>query len=189
MNGLRLIQIFLSHTGEMSEYANRVRNIVSRENSHWEDVHKVTVRVLTFEDISSSYSVDGVQAIINQFMEGRYDIYLGIMGHKFGAPTKNFGSGTEEEYKTAVAEFVSGRSRVARVMFGFCEVPLNPFSIDLKNLKKTKAFRKEMQSNLLYFSWESDDRFEEVIRKQLSGALIKIINDPKNSVPGRARYI
>lgn len=56
--------------------------------------------VFHFGKVPSEFGATA-QEIINKNWEG-FDLYIGLMGARFGSPTKEYGSGTEEEFKNAI---------------------------------------------------------------------------------------
>lgn len=60
------------------------------------------------------------QGVINDLI-GPNDVFLGIMWNRFGTPTGEADSGTEEEFNLAYAEWE--RSGHPHILFYFCQAP------------------------------------------------------------------
>jgi hypothetical protein len=54
-----------------------------------------------------------------------YDIFIGIIWRRFGAPTKRAGSGTEEEFRIAYESWKRNREP-REILFYFCQAPVSP---------------------------------------------------------------
>lgn len=78
------------------------------------------------------------QAVINQQCSS-YDIFIGLIGSRFGTETPRYGSGTEEEYAEAVKKHKETNGDVA-VLFYRCKTPIDPFTIDAEQLANVHKF-------------------------------------------------
>lgn len=93
------------------------------------------------------------QSIINS-QHRDCDIFIGIMWARFGTPTVNFGSGTEEEFQIACERWRSAGT--PRILFYFCNREL-PFPRDEKTveqLMQVVRFQQNLRGAALvgYFS-------------------------------------
>ena len=103
-----------------------------------------------WEDQVSSEIGQPAQAIITTQL-GEYDIYLGIMGARFGTPTARFGSGTEEEFNDALTLFkANGRPRLGFLFFEATLVTTGLSAGDIDQLGRVNNFQKEVGSLGLY---------------------------------------
>lgn len=115
---LQQITIFVSSTSEVDAEKAGLRLIVVELNKRLEKSHAVTLRVIGWpEDIRPGVNTDS-QAEISRQIGNFYDIYLGLLGPRFGTPTPRAGSGTEEEFEDALKRFRDD-SRSVRVLFYF----------------------------------------------------------------------
>ena len=89
------------------------------------------------------------------------------MWTRFGTPTLRAESGTEEEYKKALARYNADKSSV-RIMFYFKEALLSPKDVDGAQLDKVKAFRERVGNDgVLYRSFANSSKFEVAVRENL----------------------
>src|SRR5580692_5428125 len=114
---LRTVRIFYSFPEDMSTYVAAAQKIVDKCNRRWERDHHIAVRSMTFRELPSAYDEKGVQQYLLASIFGEFEIYCGLMGVRFGSPSGQFGSGTEEEYQFALAQYETRRT-VKHVMFG-----------------------------------------------------------------------
>jgi hypothetical protein len=114
------------------------------------------------EDIVPGVAEDG-QGVINQQTLRKYDIYLGMIGSRFGTPTPRAGSGTEEEFDLALDQFRSDSSSI-RILFYLQAFGVNPFDLNPTELQKVVDFRTKLQEQgVLYKELESlDDALSSV---------------------------
>jgi hypothetical protein len=187
MSTLRQLNVFFSFPSDMERYAGMGEQVISENNSRWERDHAITLRALTFKQIPSTYNPKGNQATIIDEFFGKFQVYCGFMGPRFGSPTPTYGSGTEEEYNLAV-QMHGSKETPKYILFGFCEKPVNPFGLDPDQLKAAITFRKTISAKQLYYTWQNDNEFKKEFLAQIDGIVHRFVSDARNAVPGGARY-
>ncbi len=95
---LRKLNIFVSCPSDVTKYRDAVYKWSAERRKHYERDQGIFVNVTSFKEVPTGLALDGEQALIDDFYKDQFDIYLGLMAARFGTPTKNFGSGTEQEY-------------------------------------------------------------------------------------------
>ena len=115
------------------------------------------------------------QDVINRQV-GPYDIYLGLMGIRFGSPTGRSGSGTEAEFKQAIEEHRAGRVIQVSFLFKNVDQPISSLSVeDTQQLLKVKEFKDRIGPDGLYeqFGDLSDlqDRVSKIVSKAIEDDL------------------
>jgi hypothetical protein len=104
-----------------------------------------------------------------------YDIFVGFIGHRFGTPTRNAGSGTEEEYDRAYARYSKGES--VEIMFYFRDPQTAPGKISARDLLKVEEFREKISSRgVKYGTYASSDEFKTLLYRHLSSAVSSVLN-------------
>ena len=122
-------------------------------------------------------SMGRAQGIINTQL-GKYDIFIGIMWKRFGTPTGNADSGTQEEFQLAFQQWEVTKS--IRILFYFCQAPFMPRAVDeIKQLQKVVEFR-ELLANL-GLTWEYSDsaEFPNVVRPHLARIILDTPSEPE----------
>lgn len=118
------------------------------------------------------------QAQINEAIGYDCDIYLGMLGNRFGTPTQNFGSGTEEEFSLALrAKEETGSPQ--EVFFYFKEGDVSVNDIDIEQLANVRSFKKTLKENkVLFWPFKSEEDFRLVVRRHISRGLTDILKMP-----------
>jgi len=112
------------------------------------------------------------QAVINEQI-GEYDIFVGIMWKRFGTPTGEADSGTEEEFNLAYAAWQRDNRR--EVTFYFSQAPYTLNSAeDVEQVGKVLAFKNELMDKGLIWEYSTAGKFPDVIRPHLSRSLLKM---------------
>lgn len=122
------------------------------------------------------------QVILDQLGPTEWDVFIGILWHRFGTPPgghdtltqKEYQSGTEEEFKTAYRLWETyGKPRI---MMYRCTRPL-PFDIDPDQLKRVREFFTQFEAvkgehQGLYQSFETTEAFERLLIHNLQRLLL-----------------
>ena len=176
---METISVFYSTTEEesLAKYQAYFRELCERVGRIL-DVH---FDVKYWRDLAGGLG-PSPQTVIDERIAGRYDVYFGIMGTKFG-------SGTEHEYRRAVEDHINNGRPIA-VCFGFCETAINPFSIDPTSLATLKQFRTDVGDGSkyklanLYFTFSDKTTFCNRAEANLKRA----VEDIKGRIKGGARF-
>ncbi|MBN1820494.1 MAG: hypothetical protein JW833_07250 [Prolixibacteraceae bacterium] len=169
-NRMKVIKILLSSPSDVSRERKLVQQIEKDLNSSLSDRTKTILRVIYWEqDARPGIGNDG-QDVINKTLPIDYNIYLGIMGGKFGTPTGRANSGTEEEFNQALNKYKNGQD--IEILFYFkkhrAKTPMN------SELKKIEDFKKRLQNEgILYFQYSNQKDLHSQIYKHLSGFFFK----------------
>lgn len=115
------------------------------------------------------------QEVINEQI-GPYDIFLGIMWKRFGTPTGDADSGTEEEFNLAYQEWE--KNKKLQILFYFCQAPYNYRSQDeLDQQSKVLKFHNSLKDKALVWEYENRDTFADTVRPHLSNLLLDMFSN------------
>ena len=135
-------------------------------------VYKSSLKVISWpEDFRPGVNED-IQTEINRQVQGHYDVYIGVLGSRFGTETPRAGSGTVEEFQLAISQFQQDSTSV-RVFFYFKRTGLDPLAIDTDQLKKVQKFRNGLaQQGVVYMDFKDTANFVEMVKKHLWNLII-----------------
>lgn len=112
------------------------------------------------------------QEVINNQVGNNYDLFIGIMWKKFGSPTSNAGSGTEEEFDRAYKRFKNNDNIEIMMYFNHESADLD--KIDPVELTKIKEFKEKVKSlGGLYSLYNGIEDFKVKLRNSLLSFLNK----------------
>ena len=131
-----------------------------------EKTHGITLRVVGWpDDGRPGVSTDPQAELNRQFSD--FDVYIGMLGSKFGSPTPRAGSGTEEEFESAMRRFQND-STSERVLFYFMRTAADPYSIDADQLKRVQQFRETLPSRgVVYRDFHDTASFTNLVQDHL----------------------
>lgn len=131
-------------------------------------------------------NIDGQSEIFNQ-IGADFQIFIGIMNKKFGAPTLRAGSGTEEEFNAAFKRY--NEKNDLEVIFYFNDEPPKSMSeINAEDWKKITDFRKQIQPSGIYGVYNGYTDFGDKLRKNLTKYFIEEFKK-KNETPLNAEKL
>lgn len=131
MNEVKKIKIFISCPGDIVSELDSIELVVNDLNKTIGRHQSYMLEMLNWK--TDTYSQIGVdpQDVINNQMDDRYDILVGIMWLRLGTPTKRDKSGTVEEINRAL------RSKEKEQLIYFkTEPPLDLTKINPEELQK-----------------------------------------------------
>ena len=132
-------------------------------------------------DVRPSFGSDS-QNVINKQIGNDYDLFIGIMYKKFGSPTTNAGSGTEEEFNNAYERYSKQESSVEIMFYFNNESPATLNEIDPAELAKVNDFKKKVSSfGGLYCDYNGCNDFEDKVRNHFNKLFINKYKIPENN--------
>ena len=162
------LTLFASTTSEGAAEISALRTVIDGLNRQLESAHAITLRMVSWpDDVRPGVNTDPQSEINRQI--ARYDIYLGILGTRFGTPTPRNMSGTQEEFEAALSRFNSDTTSV-RLLFYFKKslVGIDPYQLDVGELQKVQRFRGDLEARgVLYRDFENTDGFIDLVKTHL----------------------
>lgn len=124
------------------------------------------------------------QVIFDQLKPTTWDIFIGILWHRFGTPSgaanpatqKEYLSGTEEEFTAAYRLWQQFKR--PRIMMYRCTRSIPPNALDPDQFKRVNEFFTQLDPHksdhpALYQSFDTLDDFERLLRDNLQRVLLE----------------
>ncbi len=158
-----VLQAFVASPGDVSNERDLLEEVIRELNITWRKSLGISIDLARWE----THALPGVgcdpQQVINDSIGDDYDIFIGIMWGRFGTPTNNHGSGTEEEFKRAFGRWKKDPNTV-RIMFYFNNAGISLSAIDPDQLKSIQAFKKSIGTEgTLYWHYNDIDHFSKLL--------------------------
>jgi hypothetical protein len=163
---MEVISIFYSSPNDdsISKYQSAFRETAEQVGR----LLDVRFDVLYWRDIAGGLG-SSPQDVIDRRVKGKYQVYFGVMGGRFGPYT-------EHEYRVAVEDHLaSGLPNY--VCFGFCNPKVDQYAIDPVALAELKQFQNDMGAGgkyglaNLYFSFGDKGTFKRRVEVHLKEAV------------------
>ena len=165
------VRVFIASPSDVTKYRQITSNLIDEINEGL-GVQGIPTRAkaVGWENVSPGVGADG-QDVINQQVGDNFDIFVGILWHRFGTPTGRAESGTEEEFNRALEIHRRTPKRI-KVLTYKCNEHTAPGSVDPDQLKKLNAFLERLRvAGVLYHSFDNEEQFAKKLRIDLLSAL------------------
>lgn len=153
--------LLISCPGDIINEISIIEDAVSQFNTLFSDALGISVRIKHWRKNSYAQSGGKPQKLLNEQFVNGCDAAVAILWTRFGTPTDEYGSGTEEE----VEIMLSSRKQV---FMYFSDKPLSPSQMNEDGYKKIQAFRDKYKDRGIYFTYSSDEEFKSLFFAQLS---------------------
>jgi hypothetical protein len=169
MEDIKEIKVFLSCPGDLKHLLPVVDEFLDDENIFLVKNHKIRLELEYWKkNVYLGKGNPRVQDRINERLVSYCDIYIGVLWTRFGMPPGvrkdgiTYDSGTEEEFFAAL-------DLKKEVWFFFCDIPVNPSSIDPKQFENVNKFKKRLQElNIEYGNFTEEKQFRRMLISNLT---------------------
>lgn len=167
--------LLISCPGDIEEEINIIKDAVLQFNTQFSDALGISIRTKYWRKNSYAQSGGKPQALLNKQFVNDCDAAVAVLWTRFGTPTEEYGSGTEEEVEIMLS---SGK----QVFMYFSDKPLSPSDMNEESYKKVQAFREKYKDRGIYFTYTSDEEFKTLFFAHLSQYFLskKRIEEVKN---------
>lgn len=160
MKNITHYKVFISCPSDVNDEREVAEEAIKRFGAIYHK-DKVVFDVVHFDKVPSQINNKKPQNVINESL-GEYDIYIGIMGARFGSPTDDFGSGTEEEFQIALNRY--SENKHPYVSFLFKNIKETPSSIDgLEQLLSVRKFQNSISDKGVFKPFDDNSRLENEV--------------------------
>jgi len=181
MKQIQQIKLFISCPNDIKDEIDSIRFIVEEINKTVGEQNSYTIDCLNWTIDTYTQVGEDPQAVINDQVEGEYDILVGLLWQKIGTPTKRDKSGTIEEINRAIADPIK-----EKLIYFKTTSPENLNQIDLDELGKINIFKKDLSGKgVLYKEFNSIKEFESLFRINVMNLIsdkLLFKSDPKAMV-------
>lgn len=185
---MRKIKIFLASSNDMKKNRNATEQVIDEMNKSLAKGLDVVLELFRWEKnvIPQMGRPQGI--IFEQANFEDLDIFIGILGNRFGTPTGSYdennveyGSGTQEEYEMAYKTFI--KTGKPHIMIFKDNAPLKQGLFDIDQYAKVQNFIKEFETNKshpgIYQTFNNVTEFQSHLRISLTMILFKIVGMKK----------
>lgn len=156
-----LYNLLISCPGDVKYEVKIIESSVEEFNELYAEPLGITIKTRHWSKSSYAQSGGKPQALLNEQFVDKCDAAVAIFWTKFGSPTDEYGSGTEEEIERMLQ---SGK----QVFMYFSDKPISPSQMNDDGYKKIQAFREKYKDRGIYFTYASDEEFKKLFFAHLS---------------------
>jgi formylglycine-generating enzyme required for sulfatase activity len=186
---VRLIRIFVSSPGDVAQERETLDEVIGAINDVQGRQSGVRLEAWKWEDQVVPQIGPPPQTVVDSQLP-TYDIYLGIMASRFGTPTEQYGSGTEKEFRDALARW--GDKGTPWILFYFHNNPPPPKnSEEALQYSKVWGFREELETKGIVRSYTGvrgeKSGFYEQVSKHLQQLAFQLTAQQPTAQPQQAK--
>ncbi len=186
-----IISVFVASPSDLEEERSILETVIGEHNKTWARNLGIRLELINWETHAYPSFGEDPQAVINEQIPQDFDLFIGLMWHRFGTPTGRAGSGTIEEFQRAKERHdADPDSLQLMVYFKDAPVPVSPSQLDFSQIESVAAFRSTLgEQGGLYWSFQAVDDFARLVRVHLArfaqdwqSRANKLQSDPTTSV-------
>lgn len=166
--GVTVYDLLLSCPGDVLDLKETINECVKSFNSSIGEANNIRIELKHWTTDSFSQSGDKPQNILNKQFIDECDLCVALLGIRFGTPTDNYDSGTEEEIEKMLEQD-------KQVFLYFVERSVDPSKIDFEQYKKVQAFKEKYTDRGLYTVVKSAEELRAEFQNALSLYFIKLV--------------
>ena len=186
----RKLRVFAASPSDMANERARLATVVEDLKTLAEYVG-VTLELVNWRQVVPDLGRPE-QVILDQLKPDTWDLFIGILWHRFGTPPegkdpqtqKEYLSGTEEEFR--VVHRLWKKHGRPRVMFYWCKRSIPPDDLDPVQFQCVKeffaGFAPDADHPGLYQTFDSVESFERLVRQNLTRFLLDYSEQVKHRV-------
>ena len=149
-----LYTLLISCPGDVKDEVKLIIEAVDEFNDMFSETLGITIQAKHWSKNSYPQSGGKPQTLLNDQIVKKCDAAVAIFWTRFGSPTDEYGSGTEEEIELML-------NSNKQVFMYFSDKPLQPSQYDEEGYKKVKAFREKYADKGIYHTYKSDETFKK----------------------------
>jgi tetratricopeptide (TPR) repeat protein len=164
---VEIINVFLASPGDLAVERKKFGALLEKFN-------RVRARSVNhrLEPIGWEGTLLGVgrpQELINEDLK-TCDLFVMLLWHRWGSPSGQFSSGTEEEFNVAYKRYQESPDKVPHLLLYFRSVPQAQRADPGDELKRVNAFRTKIETEriLLYGTYDQPKQWEDKLLEHLS---------------------
>lgn len=158
--------LLISCPGDIKEEIEVINRTVQKFNDQFSDTLGISIRTRHWSKNSYPQSGGSPQELLNEQFVKKCDAAVALFWTRFGTPTDEYGSGTEEEIEIMLD---SGK----QVFLYFSEKPVAPSDMDTEGYTKVQDLKERYKKRGIYFSYSTAEEFERLFYAHLTQYYIK----------------
>lgn len=185
-----LLKVFISCPGDVDDERKIIRDVCKSVSTVTSRNKAIEVKPIDYiENIIPQITGKEAQFLIEEQLEQeKYDIYIGIMWHRFGDTLSIGATPTEKEFNSALDRYKETGSPL--IQFYFKDAEYTPVDDDEKDqVKKVSSFKSRIKYLGLYKSFQNSLKFQESVNEFISSCVEKFqINQSLNCPIQKNQY-
>lgn len=161
-NNVKMYDMLISCPGDVEDAIKIVEDVIENFNQQFIDTLGIGVRTRYWKKSAYAQSGGNPQELLNKQFVEKCDLAVAIFKTRFGTPTDQYGSGSEEEIEIML-------NAKKQVFMFFDESPIEHDKIDIPQLQKVRDFKDKYKKQKKGILWEykSAEEFRNIFNAQI----------------------
>lgn len=172
INNIKVYDLLVSCPSDVSEYLDILEKEINHFNNFFGRFNDIIIRSRHWFKNAYSEFGDNPQSLLNKQIVDSSDLMVGVFGTRFGTPTENYDSGTEEEIERMLMQ---GK----QLFLFFLDKPVSPSKIDIGQYQKVHAFMDRYKDKGIFFVVQDEKMLASKFRDNLELYFDSFIRGPK----------
>ncbi len=172
--------LLISCPGDVANAVGVIKDVVEEFNQQFGDALGINIRWRYWQNSVYAESGGKPQDLLNKQIVDTSDLAVAIFKTRFGSPTDNYGSGTEEEIERMLAV---GR----QVFMFFDESPVRPSDFDMNEYQRVQEFKGKYKDKGIFWTYKNEDEFRDIFRAHITRYFMTLSNG--NATEGKSDLI
>ncbi len=172
--------VLLSCPSDVKDELNVVNDTVTNFNRLFGEANSIDLKVKHWSTHTYPESGGKPQDLLNNQIVRDSDAAIAVFWTRFGTPTDNYGSGTEEEIEELIK---LGK----QVFVYFSDRSISPSDYNPEEHKRVEEFKKKYKDMGIYWTYKDIDEFKQLLTNHVVMYFMKLVSN--NGVVDYADYI
>ncbi|MFI1742821.1 DUF4062 domain-containing protein [Thalassobellus sediminis] len=177
-------KIFLASPSDVQDERASIDEVINELNLTFGKQQDIHLELLKWETHSApAIAINHPQEIINSDLGKDYDLFIGLIWKKFGTPTNEADSGTEEEFLNAYNRFIETPNSL-QILFYFNCKPVSITEMNPEQLLKIQNFKTDIGKNkkVLYWEYQDTQQLSKFLRIHIPQRILELRKNEQNKV-------
>lgn len=177
-------KIFLASPSDLQDERLSIDEVINELNLTFGKQQDIHLELLKWETHSApAIAIGHPQEIITSDLGNDYDLFIGLIWKKFGTPTNEADSGTEEEFLNAYSRFLKNPNSL-QILFYFNSKPVSLSEMNPEQLSKIQNFKADIGENKKVLHWEYQDtqQLNKFLRIHIPQRILELRKNEQNKV-------
>ncbi len=165
--------VLLSCPTDIIDEIDVVHEAIENFNNFIGDANNIGIKIIHWSTHSYPESGGKPQELLNEQIVRNCDAAIAIFWTRFGTPTDNYGSGTEEEIEELIQ---MGK----QVFVYFSDRSLNPSEFNPDELERVNEFKNKYKDRGIYWCYKDIEEFKRLLTNHVSMHFMKKLSSDEN---------
>lgn len=162
--------VLISCPGDVQEELEIIKQVIDDFNKTIGEANNVNLTIKHWATHSYPQSGGRPQELLNKQIVLDSDAAIAVFWTRFGTPTEEYGSGTEEEIELLIKEN-------KQVFLYFSKKDISPYEINSEQFHKIKRFKEKYKNKGIYWEYSNIEEFRSILTNHVNMHFLNVITE------------